>query len=223
VAETPFDIPRRSASTLLTGRLGGARLRHLGSGLIGATFWLVYAYANIRASVDSHRVIGLGVGILGIWAAVLFMVRRQSARVSRSLPVWAIAYVGTFGASLLRPSGADSSWSDVLGIGVQVLGVLIGAFGYLALGRSFGLVPAHRGLVTRGVYRTVRHPLYCSYVVAELGYLIQSPSARNAGVLLFVWTCQVLRLLSEERLLSGDPEYRLYCGRTRWRLVPGLW
>jgi protein-S-isoprenylcysteine O-methyltransferase Ste14 len=69
----------------------------------------------------------------------------------------------------------------------------------------------------------VRHPLYSSYVVAELGYLIQSPCAWNAGVLLAVWTCQVLRLLSEERLLSGDPDYRAYRERTRWRLLPGLW
>jgi protein-S-isoprenylcysteine O-methyltransferase Ste14 len=43
------------------------------------------------------------------------------------------------------------------------------------------------------------------------------------GVLVVVWTCQVFRLLGEERLLSADPEYRSYCGRTRWRVVPGLW
>jgi protein-S-isoprenylcysteine O-methyltransferase Ste14 len=53
--------------------------------------------------------------------------------------------------------------------------------------------------------------------------LIQSPSAWNVGVLLAAWTCQVLRLLSEERLLSADPDYRAYCRRTPWRVVPGLW
>ncbi len=199
------------------------RLRRLGSGLVGATFWLLFAYANIHSSLESHRVIGLGVGILGVWASVLFIVRRQPVQVSRSLSVWAIAYAGTFGASLLRPGGDESGWSDALGLSVQCLAVGLGAFGYLALGRSFGLVPANRGLVTSGVYRLVRHPLYSSYVVADIGYLIQSPSAWNVGVLLAVWTCQVLRLLSEERLLSGDPDYRAYCKRTRWRLVPGLW
>ena len=124
---------------------------------------------------------------------------------------------------MLRPGGAGQGWEDALGLGVQCLGVLLGALGYLALGRSFGLVPAHRGLVTSGVYRLVRHPLYSSYVVAELGYLIQSPSVWNAGVLLAAWTCQVLRLLSEERLLSADPDYRAYCRRTPWRVLPGLW
>jgi protein-S-isoprenylcysteine O-methyltransferase Ste14 len=191
--------------------------------LVGATFWLLFAYANISRSLESHRLIGFGVAILGIWAAVLFTVRRVPSCVSRSAPVWSIAYVGTFGASALRPGGVDMGWNDGLGIGVQALGVLLGAFGYLALGRSFGLVPAHRGLVTSGVYRVVRHPLYCSYVVAEFGYLIQSPSGWNVAVLAVIWTCQVLRLLSEERLLSSDPDYRSYCERTCWRLIPGLW
>jgi protein-S-isoprenylcysteine O-methyltransferase Ste14 len=224
VTETPIDIACVGpASMSLRARLGDPRLRHLGAGLVGATFWLVFAYANIHGSIESHRVIGLGLGVLGIWAAVLFTVRRQATEVSRSLPVWAIAYVGTFGASLLRPGGPDSGWSDALGLGMQCAGLVVGAFGYLALGRSFGLVPANRGLVTTGAYRLVRHPLYCSYVVAELGYLIQSPSVWNAGVLVLVWTSQVFRLLSEERLLCGDPAYRSYCERTRWRVLPGLW
>jgi protein-S-isoprenylcysteine O-methyltransferase Ste14 len=225
VTDAPIEIAgvREAAPPLRRAWFADPRLRRLGSGLVGATFWLLFAYANIRSSIESHRVIGLGVGILGVWAAALFIVRRQPAQVSRSLPVWAIAYAGTFGASLLRPGGGGSGWSDAVGLSVQCVAVLLGAFGYSALGRSFGLVPAHRGLVTSGVYRLVRHPLYSSYVVADVGYLIQSPSAWNVGVLLAVWTCQVLRLLSEERLLARDPGYRAYCERTRWRLVPGLW
>ena len=113
------------------------RLRRLGSGLVGATFWLLFAYANIHSSIESHRVIGLGVGILGVWASVLFIVRRQPVQVSRSLPVWAIAYAGTFGASLLRPGGGESGWSDAVGLCVQCLAVGLGAFGYLALGLGF--------------------------------------------------------------------------------------
>jgi protein-S-isoprenylcysteine O-methyltransferase Ste14 len=168
-------------------------------------------------------VIGAGLGVLGVWAAVLFLVRRPPVEVSRSVPVWVVAYIGTFGASALRPGGTDAGWNDTLGLSLQAAGVVLGACGYLALGRSFGLVPANRGLVTSGAYGIVRHPLYASYVVAELGYLIQSPRLWNIGVLVVVWTCQAIRLLSEERLLSNDAEYRAYCLRTRWRVVPGLW
>lgn len=225
MSDIPIDITSGQARGLSSWqrRLAHPKLRHLGSGLVGTAFWLLFAYANISRSVESHRVIGLGVGILGIWAGVLFLVRRPPVLVSRSVPVWAIAYFGTFGASLLRPGGSDWGWNDTLGLGVQCLGVILGALGYLALGRSFGLVPANRGVVTSGVYRLMRHPLYTSYIVAELGYLIQSPRVWNVAVLASAWTCQLVRLLSEERLLSADAAYRAYCERTRWRLVPRVW
>jgi protein-S-isoprenylcysteine O-methyltransferase Ste14 len=210
-------------SAIRVERFVSPRVRQLGSSALGASFWLLFAYANIRGSIESHRVIGVGLGILGVWAALLFLIRRPARRVDRNLPVWAVAYIGTFGPSLLRPGGAHANWSDAVGLTLQGIGLLLGAFGYLALGRSFGLVPAHRGLVTSGIYGLVRHPLYASYVVAELGYLIQSPRPWNVGVLVVAWTCQGFRLLSEERLLSSDPEYLSYRGRTRWRVIPGVW
>ncbi|PWU22213.1 MAG: isoprenylcysteine carboxyl methyltransferase [Candidatus Rokuibacteriota bacterium] len=199
------------------------RLRHFASSAIGAIFWLLFAYANIKASVESHRLIGVGVGILGLWAAVLFAVRRPPTRVSRSPMIWVVAFAGTFGASLLRPGGPDLSWTDPVGLALQTVGVAIGAFGFMALGRSLGLVPADRGLVTSGAYRVVRHPLYASYFIAETGYLIQSPRLWNAGVLGLVWICQIMRIVGEERLLSADGAYRRYMRRTPWRLFPGVW
>jgi protein-S-isoprenylcysteine O-methyltransferase Ste14 len=198
-------------------------LRHLASNGFGAAFWLVFAYAHITASVASHRVIGAGVGVLGVVAAVLFLVRRPPQRVCTSIVEWLIAFAGTFGAALLRPGGTGSSWLDPVGLALQGIALVIGMCGYLTLRRSLGLVPAHRGLVTSGIYGIVRHPLYASYVVAEIGYLAQSPRLWNAGVLAAVWSCQLLRIRSEERLLSEDPEYRIYCHRTRWRLLPGVW
>lgn len=202
---------------------GSPRLRHLASSGVGAVFWLLFAYAHIKTSVDSHRVIGAGVGVLGVIAAVLFLVRRPPRLVSRSTADWLVAFGGTFGASLLRPGGPDVAWLDSTGLILQGLAIATGILGYLTLGRSLGLVPAHRGLVTSGVYGVVRHPLYTSYVVAEIGYLMQSPHLWNAVVLAAVWTCQLLRIRSEERLLSEDPAYRAYRERTPWRLLPGIW
>jgi protein-S-isoprenylcysteine O-methyltransferase Ste14 len=165
----------------------------------------------------------MGVGVLGLLAAVLFLTRRSPTTVSRSVSDWLIAFAGTFGASLLRPGGIDHAWNEAVGLSLQIIGVALGIWGYLTLRRSFGLVPAHRGLVTSGVYAVVRHPLYTSYVVAEVGYLVQSPRLWNLGVLLLVWTCQIVRIRCEERLLCKDPEYGLYRQRTRWRLLPGIW
>jgi protein-S-isoprenylcysteine O-methyltransferase Ste14 len=189
----------------------------------GAVFWLMFAIVNIRYSIESGRVIGLGVGILGLWSAVLFCIRRPPSLVSRSAPVWIAAYLGTFGASLLRPGGPHSGWLDTGGLLLQGLGIVVGIVSLAALGRSLGLVPAHRGLVTSGAYGILRHPLYASYVLAEIGYLIQSPRLWNVAVLIGVWTCQVVRIVSEEKLLGTDDAYRAYALQTRWRLIPGVW
>jgi protein-S-isoprenylcysteine O-methyltransferase Ste14 len=210
---------RRTALHALTGH----RARHLLSSAIGAVFWLLFAIANIRASIDSHRLIGVGVAFLGLWAAILFVVRRPPREVSRNAAVWVVAFLGTFGASLLRPGGADVGWLDAAGLGLQGIAVALGAVSMKALGRSLGLVPANRGLVTSGAYRVVRHPLYASYVFAEVGYLLQSPRWWNFGVIALVWACQTLRIVSEERLLSHDPEYRAYRAQTPWRVIPGVW
>lgn len=137
--------------------------------------------------------------------------------------MWAAAYFGTFGASLLRPGGPHSGWLNTGGLVLQGVGIVIGVLSLSALGRSLGLVPAHRGLVTSGAYRLVRHPLYFSYVLADLGYLLQSPRVWNAAVLVAVMSCQVVRILSEEKLLGTDAAYRTYALQTRWRLIPGIW
>ena len=90
----------------------------------------------------------------------------------------------------------------------------------LALRRSVGIAPAHRGLKTGGPYGLVRHPMYAGYLLVHIGILILMPSVLNAGVYAIGWLAQLRRLAAEEALLGGDPAYRAYCQKVRWRLVP---
>ena len=55
-----------------------------------------------------------------------------------------------------------------------------------------------------GAYRFLRHPLYASYLLAGLGYLVQSPRLWNVAVLIVVWACQVARMVGEEKLLGTE-------------------
>ena len=90
----------------------------------------------------------------------------------------------------------------------------------LSLRRSFGIVPANRGIRTRGLYNLVRHPLYASELLVVLGIALVNPSAWNLGLFVCACVLQGLRAAAEERFLSVDPAYREYCARVKYRLIP---
>jgi len=93
----------------------------------------------------------------------------------------------------------------------------------VTLGRRFGIRPALRDLVTRGPYRIVRHPIYLSYVLADIGYNLQGWNAGTALMVLAGWASLVYRIRAEERVLAQDPGWSRYAGTVRSRLIPGLW
>jgi protein-S-isoprenylcysteine O-methyltransferase Ste14 len=111
---------------------------------------------------------------------------------------------------------------ELCAAGVQVAGVVIQVYAKLSLRRSFGLLPANRGVVVFGPYRVVRHPMYLGYFVTDIGFLLANFGPRNVLIVLTQWTIQVVRITREERLLSKDDTYRQYMSRVRYRLISGL-
>ena len=107
--------------------------------------------------------------------------------------------------------------------GMLVLfGILWQIAAKLTLGRCFGLLPALRGVVVRGPYRVVRHPIYMGYLCTHIGFFCFALSWHNLGVYAALYFCQVLRILDEEHLLMQSPEYQAYSRQVRWRLLPGI-
>jgi protein-S-isoprenylcysteine O-methyltransferase Ste14 len=93
----------------------------------------------------------------------------------------------------------------------------------LSLGRSFGIRPALRRLVMRGPYGMVRHPMYLSYVISDIGYNLQEWNIGSVLLVLAGWTSLLYRIHAEERILSRDAGWAGYAASVRYRLLPGLW
>jgi protein-S-isoprenylcysteine O-methyltransferase Ste14 len=191
--------------------------------LVGAAGAALFAQASLQFYLRTHSLIGGAFLVEQTWFVIAFLVRRPAAAVSRNPGSWLLAFGGTFAGVLFRPAGAHPHWGVVAGLGLQLAGLAVCIVSLLALGRSFGFVAADRGLVTRGPYAGVRHPVYASYLLIQSGYLLQSISLRNVLVMVLASGCNVGRALMEERLLARSPAYAAYRRRVRWRLVSGLW
>jgi len=153
---------------------------------------------------------------------VLTVVRRRACLVDRSLFAGVVTAVSIAGPPLLRASTESGFVPDAATALISGLGLILVVAGKLTLGRSFGLVPANRGVVVAGPYAIVRHPIYSGYLITHAAFLLAHPSLWNVIVIAIADAALGLRALVEERLLGGDATYQSYCQRVSWHLVPGL-
>jgi len=122
----------------------------------------------------------------------------------------------------LRWSPGQVTW-PAAGLVMVTLAAGLSLVSLLAMGRFFGVRPALRGLVTRGPYKFVRHPMYVSYVLADIGYNLQEWNSVTLLLVLIGWASLIYRIRAEERVLSQHAEWPAYVALVRYRLLPGLW
>lgn len=199
------------------------RLARAGANLTGAAGAAFFVRAGVQHYLVTRSAIGAGFVAAQLWVVIIYLVRRPPTAVTTRARHWLVAFGGTFGGVLLRPSGLHSALGVSVGAGLQGVGLVLAAAAFVALGRSFGFAAADRGLKVAGPYRVVRHPLYAAYALLQLGYLVQSLSISNAAVVVAVVSCDVARAVAEEELLGERSSYRDYRARVHWRLVPGVW
>jgi protein-S-isoprenylcysteine O-methyltransferase Ste14 len=80
------------------------------------------------------------------------------------------------------------------------------------------------GIVDRGIYAKIRHPLYLSLIAMDLGIALAFGILWTLVLACVFSVLAVLTSLREERfLLSQFPQaYACYQTRVPWRMVPGL-
>jgi protein-S-isoprenylcysteine O-methyltransferase Ste14 len=122
--------------------------------------------------------------------------------------VWLDTHWPGSASALWRPAFTSQSW---LGLSVMAAGEAFAVVGMLSLGRSFSIFSEVRELVTSGLYRYVRHPLYLGEMVAVWGYVVAWPAPWAIAAALLFTALQSWRARVEEgRLLAHHPGYAAY-------------
>ena len=151
------------------------------------------------------------------------MRRRARTAAGWDSPAALLGYSGTLAPLFVRSAALALPPLLWVGVAAQGVGNVLAVAGICDLGRSFGIIAANRGIKTRGLYRSVRHPIYAAYLLAFGGFVLAHPSVFNSMVLLGWAIIQIARIHAEERMLGEDPSYCAYRRAVRYRLVPGLW
>jgi protein-S-isoprenylcysteine O-methyltransferase Ste14 len=166
------------------------------------------------------------VAFLGL-VVLLFAIRRRAIAGQRA--TWRAGAVALFGTFLLNVVGylpiedTTSTVSLFASSAVVMAGTLFTIWSLATLGRCFGLFPEVRGLVLRGPYRLVRHPVYLGEGISALGLLLAKPHPLVVGLFVLFMALQYWRTIYEERALSAafPSDYPAYARRVP-RLMPGL-
>ena len=181
--------------------------------LAGSVIWRLWPVLSLHP----HIVLLLASEI----SAVVFLLIQRKGSWSSSFYTTFIAFAGTGAALCVTPSGTTLA-PDYITAPLIWVGTAIALAAKLSLRRSFGLVPANRGVKKGGAYRFVRHPMYTGYVLNHIGFLMLFFSAWNLVIYATCWVLLYLRAIEEERFLLKDPEYVDYANSVKARIVPGL-
>jgi protein-S-isoprenylcysteine O-methyltransferase Ste14 len=187
-------------------------MREADPALLGAVYVLNIA---MRLSVIAYLVV----------IAASILVRMRPARKARGLEPRVSALIGTFllTAVVILPR---RDLSPVAGLVSALLTTAGSAFAVVVLAQlrgSFSVMAESRELVTKGLYRIVRHPLYLAEEIAAIGVAMQFFSPWTVLILAVQIGFQLRRMRNEEVVLTASfPEYLAYQTRTA-RILPGIY
>lgn len=206
---------------------GPAGIRAADVADLGARLVVVVVFTLLAIRIGSDflatgRLTGLLLLASETLVVALTVVRRTTAVVDRSYRARVLTAFSMLGPGLVRPGTVAALAPEAMTVALSAVGLLIVIAGKLSLGRSFGLMPANRGIVSTGLYRLVRHPIYLGYLITHAGFVLANPTAWNIGLLIVADVALMWRAVCEEATLQTDEAYRSYQRVVRWRVLPGI-
>jgi protein-S-isoprenylcysteine O-methyltransferase Ste14 len=175
----------------------------------------------------SKRVILIMFGVVLLFT---FILRKNLLQGPNSFREITLPILMTFFWMLFNLMGASSlsasilpepilMWTSVAGITLGLIGWIICLISIYNLRYSFGVFVQVRPLVTCGLYRCVRHPIYLGYTIIAFGLLLSWPSISYlVAVPLYLWIMVGRARLEEQKLISYFPVYREYMRNTPFLL-----
>ena len=196
--------------------------RALGDCILAASFLL----AMIPAGRELECSLAGAANIVWIIGAAVMAVMSFARFAPRSASVNLRTIAASGGMLILpwfmRPSHPSAGALATAGLIFELFGVVLTQVSRVYMGRSFGILPANRGIVSKGPFRLVRHPIYFGWLMLSIGYAMSFVSERNVVLIAMTLPFMVWRINQEEQHLTADPEYRRYMERVRYRLWPGI-
>lgn len=167
-------------------------------------------------------------------AAIIRALMKKQNSFSANGGWWAVAQVPLIVLGVFVPD-LDGVRDDAVGLPLRMLGwgivtiailLFVGSVGPLVFRRALTPLPRpaqHASLVTNGLYRLMRHPLYVSMVVGMLGWSLIQLSVAGLIYTVMVAVFFDRKAESEEHMLvQRYPEYANYAQRVR-RFIPGVY
>jgi protein-S-isoprenylcysteine O-methyltransferase Ste14 len=142
---------------------------------------------------------------------------------------WFVMQLVLFAVILLAPPVPPVTfplWLRALGLGILIVGGVAGTGGILALGNNLTAFPKPiegGTLVTKGMYKLVRHPIYTGLILGTLGLGIFRESLLGIALAIVLFAFFDLKSRREEKwLVEAYPGYQDYPQRVR-KLVPWVY
>ncbi len=157
--------------------------------------------------------------------------RSLSERVALSVAFFGLAILPAFYVATGIPRGADytsNPWAIAAGILIFVFGLWVFRRSHKDLGRNWSVTLEIRDkhkLISGGLYRFIRHPMYSSFLLIGLAqaFLLPNWVAGLSGLVGFA-VLFFMRVDVEERMMldAFGEEYRIYSGKTK-RIIPYIY
>jgi protein-S-isoprenylcysteine O-methyltransferase Ste14 len=142
------------------------------------------------------------------------------------------AFAGMFGMIAFSAFDHRMGWSSVpvwvclLGDVLVAVGLGIAMLVVIQNGYAAATVTVETGqrVVSGGVYKFVRHPMYVGNVIMMVGMPLALGSYWGLPFVTVGVAVLVFRIVDEEKMLTEElAGYREYAQRVRYRLMPNVW